>query len=168
MDISAILLAASITSSSYTYWCNVGNGINGIMPLIQGRLGHLDIPVLQKVEAWEKASAGGHRAYVPSALISIGLNLAGAYVTPHQLSRTILLIASALGVAFVPYSISIHPTMDKLKALMNGNLLVDKADGSEEGKEAFRLMTKWETLQAVRTTLFGVIWGLTLWAVFLL
>jgi hypothetical protein len=53
MSIIDIALLASLGILSYTYWCNVGTGINDIMPLIQNRLGQYDISIAQRVKGWE-------------------------------------------------------------------------------------------------------------------
>lgn len=76
-----------------------------------------------------------------------------------------LMVAGALGVAFIPYSIfAVHPTMDKLKMMDRKHQLQGKEDVSIEAIRAFELMSQWEILQAIRTGLFGIIWGLCLWA----
>lgn len=97
---------------------------------------------------------------MPSALVAIGLNLLVAVMSPNGIALTVRLLACALGVAFLPYSGSLHPTKDRLRALDQGGALRDKSDESEEAAEARKLVERWRILQAYRTGLCGFIWSL--------
>lgn len=103
------------------------------------------------------------KAYVPAVLATLLLNLSTACITPHP-TRRMLLIAGIFGIAFIPYSFSIHPTMNLLKQMDKQGLLVDKANDGWEAQQAVKLMDKWETLHAYRTGLCGLIWVLCLGA----
>jgi hypothetical protein len=97
---------------------------------------------------------------VPAAFLTISLNLFVTLVSVNRTTRITTIAAGGLGIAFVPLSWAIHPTMHKLKALGREGILHGKADGSDDAVLAVKLMGSRRTFQGLRTALFGCIWAL--------
>lgn len=55
-----LAMLAALATSSHMFWCNIGTSTNGIMPLLQNKLGDIDLSIAQRVKAWELLTRSGH------------------------------------------------------------------------------------------------------------
>ncbi|KAJ6513790.1 hypothetical protein C8R47DRAFT_1207084 [Mycena vitilis] len=141
-----IALGASLVSSSYFTFSNIGLSYFGIMPATER--GQTNIPVADSVALWEFSYRVGNIHMASSGLISAMALSASAYLTNAHPLRNVLTAGAIAAFTSAAFTIAfLLPVNNDLIAMQEANSM--KPMGQRDKQNALDLLDKWRALHKV-------------------
>ncbi|KAL7418600.1 hypothetical protein Q5752_007058 [Cryptotrichosporon argae] len=152
---AALPLGLSLLTTTAILFGNAGLSAAGPLPIIDGTLGPLGVPLSarQKVGVWAKFFRRAAILVVGGTALTTLSSLLAAYLTPSASVRWLALTSAAASASVIGYTIPVlGPTNARLLALDAAQAGFSPA----EDREAEALIVKWNRRHVVRFAFFGI------------
>ncbi|KAI9694236.1 MAG: hypothetical protein M1820_009094 [Bogoriella megaspora] len=168
MDIASAARVASLISASYGFFGNLGAFNTGVPPIVRDPLNPCGFTPQQRLRAWVQYVGIGHINFAPTGPITMGLQLLSAYLATDSQIRNINVAAGVAALTIVAFTLKfMFRINEEVSILDTKNVLEGKAEHSAEAKRSLQLIDQWSFCHRIREGIFGVMWGLVVWAVLL-
>ncbi|ADV25244.1 hypothetical protein I305_05460 [Cryptococcus gattii E566] len=155
----SVTLALGGLTTSYVFFANVTDLSWGIVPLLNGRFGAVDIDEKKRAKMWAIYFNRAARGIVGGSVLSALLNFTTAYIHPSSLIRRVTLISGVASLLIVPitFTVGILPV---------NNRLLEIASGAETTRddEVKSLVEVWGKKHLLRMPAYTTAWVLSFFA----
>ncbi|KAK8861376.1 hypothetical protein IAR55_002195 [Kwoniella newhampshirensis] len=158
----SITLALGGIGTAYVFFTNISDAQRGIIPLLNGKLGKVDIAEQERVRMWNVYFASAAKWVVGTSMFNAAVNLATSYYHPSPSIRLLTLLSGLFSLTILPTTlvVGLLPINARLHALEKDGVEVRRSEGRD-------LVQGWEKRHLARVPLYGVAWALSFVAILL-
>ncbi|WWD16718.1 hypothetical protein CI109_101149 [Kwoniella shandongensis] len=158
----SITLALGGIGTAYVFFANIAEAQRGIIPLLNGRFGKLELGEKERVMLWNSYFDSAAKWIVSTSVLNSLLSFTTSYLHPSPNIRRLALLSGIFSISIVPttFLVGLLPINSRLKELTKAGVEVRRSEGRE-------LVQGWEKRHALRIPLYAIAWGLNLVAVLL-